>query len=96
MATLKQADTLIKNRLDQRLSNDDLRNVRHALYEFIIDTEEDPTDLRANAELIAQLLPYLQQVHSSWNTLRSNKQFKSSEVYQHLMEYLKNCFRKRH
>ena len=85
MQTSKKADELIKNRLDQRLSTDDLRNVRHALYEFIIDTGEDPTDLRANAECIANLLPYLQQVHSSWIVVRSNKQFKNSEVYQHLL-----------
>ena len=77
-------DRMIKNRLDKRLNNDDLLNVRHALYEYIIENEEDPRDLKANAELIATLLPYLQRVHSTWNTLRSNKEWKNSEVYKHL------------
>ena len=96
MQTSKVSDQLIKNRLDQRLTTEDLANVRHALYDYIITNEEEPTELRANAELVAALLPNLQGVSSTWNTLRANKVWKTSVVYQHLLEYLHNCFRKKH
>ena len=96
MQSTTPPEQLIKNRLDQRLTADDLANVRHALYDYIITNEEEPTDLRPNAELVAALLPHLQGVSSTWNTLRANKSWKTSVVYQHLLEYLHNCFRKKH
>ena len=40
MQTNIAPDPLIKNRLDQRMTKDDLKNVRHALYELIIDNED--------------------------------------------------------
>ena len=59
----------------------------------MIETEEEPAELRANGELVASLLPYLQKVHDSWVLLRANKIWKTSKAYENLMEYLKNCFR---
>ena len=86
----------IKNRLDQRMTKADLRNVRHAVYEYLSDADEDLSDFKSNAEFAANLLPYLQQVHDSWRSLRANKLWKTSEVYKHLLEYLKNLFRQKH
>ena len=87
--------TDIKLRLNERMVDADLKDVRHAVYEYLVEHEADPTHLKSNEATIAGLLPHLMMQNKVWKGLTNNPNWKASRTYSHLKEYLGNLVRKK-
>ena len=83
----------IYQRMNQRMVEDDRKEIQRALLDYAIDTECECSKLAPNHYLLQKLLPYLHTFSANWKQLQKNPDWVGSVAHKHVLEYLKNQLR---